>query len=204
MIDIIYHVIFYIYLIHNILNNKVYIGKTTNPLTRWRKHLEVAFSQRTEDQYYLHKSIRKYGKDNFSFSIIQQFYTEQQSNLAEIYWINYFNTRNNNFGYNLTEGGEGCVGRVLSEFTKNKIRNSLLSHCVSNDTKDKIRNSLKGKLKTQQFKDKISQKMLGRKVNNVTRQKISHSRLGEKNPMAKMNEQTVRQARYLYNTESYY
>jgi predicted GIY-YIG superfamily endonuclease len=33
---------FCIYVIHNIVNNKVYVGKTNDPKKRWRKHVEAA------------------------------------------------------------------------------------------------------------------------------------------------------------------
>lgn len=33
---------FYIYTIHNILNNKIYVGKSKNPEKRWQKYLKIA------------------------------------------------------------------------------------------------------------------------------------------------------------------
>ena len=42
---------YYIYFIHNIINNKVYIGKTINPKKRWNKHIKIS----------LHKALKKYG-----------------------------------------------------------------------------------------------------------------------------------------------
>lgn len=113
---------FYIYTIHNILNNKIYVGKSKNPKKRWQKHLKVASGKRQKEKFYIHRAITKDGADNFVFSIIQKFETEQDGNLAETYWIKYFNSRNIKFGYNLTAGGEGVSGRVMSEATKQKIR----------------------------------------------------------------------------------
>src|SRR5271154_4774479 len=97
---------FYIYLIHNILNNKVYVGKATDPSKRWQKHLRVASGKRQKEKFYIHRAIAKYGADNFVFSIMQQLNTEQESDVAEAYWIEYFQSKNNNYGYNLTKGGE--------------------------------------------------------------------------------------------------
>jgi len=113
---------FYIYLIHNIINNKVYVGKTSDPSKRWRKHLRIASGKRQKEKFYIHRAISKYGADNFVFSIVQQLHTEQEGDLAEAYWIEYFQSKNNEYGYNLTKGGEGASGRVTSEATKQKQR----------------------------------------------------------------------------------
>lgn len=104
------------------MNNKVYVGKTNDLAKRWLKHVRVAAGKRQKEKFYIHRAIAKYGKDNFVFSALQELVTEQECDLAEKYWIDYFQSKDKNYGYNLTEGGEGVSGRVVSEATRQKIR----------------------------------------------------------------------------------
>lgn len=108
-------------MIHNILNNKVYIGKSVNYKQRWNKHLRIAREATNDEKFYVQRAIGKYGPENFVFSKIQVV-TELQQKTAEQYWIAFFNSNNNKYGYNLTIGGEGTPGRKLSEESKEKIR----------------------------------------------------------------------------------
>ena len=54
-----------IYIIKNIINNKVYIGQSVNPHRRFIQHL----SNGTQllDNYPIHLAIHKYGKTNFYY-----------------------------------------------------------------------------------------------------------------------------------------
>lgn len=54
-----------IYKITNKVNGKVYIDQSKNIEKRWKQHLGA------KDNYLIHRAIRKYGKDNFSFEIVQ-------------------------------------------------------------------------------------------------------------------------------------
>lgn len=188
---------FHVYLIHNVLNNKVYVGKTKDPAKRWRKHMETALSSRKDHKFYLHHALKKYGTDNFVFTVIQQFSTEAEQDLAEKYWIQYFNSRDSKFGYNLTDGGEGCVGRILSQSTKNKISETLKGHDVPEKTREKIGDSLTGFRRSQEFKNKVSQGMMGRVLSDSSRQKIGVGVSGENNGSSKLNEQKVKEIRKL-------
>jgi predicted GIY-YIG superfamily endonuclease len=112
---------YYIYTIFNSLNGKIYVGKTKSPQKRFEKHLNVASGGRTTEKFVIHKAIEKYGRDNFEFTIIQEFNNEEDCSNSERYWIKFFNSNIKEFGYNLTEGGEGCSGRIISEATRAKI-----------------------------------------------------------------------------------
>lgn len=90
-----------IYKITNKINNLSYIGQSINIERRWQEH------QREKDNTLIHKAIREYGIQNFSFEIIEECSLDELNN-KEIYWIKYYDTFNN--GYNMTLGGSpNCV-----------------------------------------------------------------------------------------------
>lgn len=105
-----------IYSITNILNNKVYIGKTSaDPSRRWKDHIRSSLNKDSKKQY-IHRAILKYGIDNFKFSIIKYFTLEKDAYLAEKEHIKLYNSFGKN-GYNETEGGtfSGNIRRLLSD-----------------------------------------------------------------------------------------
>lgn len=116
-----------IYCAYNKINGKRYIGKTIKDLNQ-RINLHYYSSSCTA----FHRALMKYPKENWEWSIID--YGENESDLAqkEQYWILYYDTYNNpNKGYNLTKGGEGSVGVIVSEDHKKKTRNTLLESKIN-------------------------------------------------------------------------
>lgn len=97
----------YIYKIYNDINDKLYIGKTSQTIqARWEEHIYTALYRRQQRNYKLYNAIRKYGVDNFHIEEIEECPIDIIDE-REMYWINKLNTYLN--GYNMTEGGEGTV-----------------------------------------------------------------------------------------------
>ena len=93
-----------IYKITNLINNKVYIGQTSQtPSARWSDHKKNFNS--LQDNMAIHKAMLKYGEKNFSFELIEECENSLLSE-REQYWIQKYNTYKN--GYNSTIGGEGA------------------------------------------------------------------------------------------------
>jgi len=133
---------YYVYKITNNCNSKVYIGKATNPTNRWQAHLTVAKLGSNNPSYeglgkynYIHRAITKYGKENFSFEVIASFTTEEESLQAEIDFISMYKSRYPQFGYNLTNGGEGASGRKHTEKTIAKMREKATGRLHTPETK---------------------------------------------------------------------
>jgi len=116
---------FYIYKITNLIKNKIYIGKAGNSLERWEKHKIIAKGgkEKYPKHYYpIHAALNKYGIENFTFEIIENYEEEQLSYEAEKKWINYYQSNDSNYGYNLTIGGRGIISnKPVSLETRKKI-----------------------------------------------------------------------------------
>ena len=103
----------YIYSITNNINQKKYIGKTsqTNPYTRWKQHLQLARSKNnlnennTAHTMPICRAISKHGESNFKFRVLEEC-AEESVNEREEYYIRKYNTADG-AGYNCTYGGEG-------------------------------------------------------------------------------------------------
>lgn len=86
----------YIYLTTNLINNKKYIGQ---------------HKCETFDKNYFgsgsifKKALKKYGKDNFSISILCECCTAEELNEKEKYYINLYNAVGNDAFYNVNYGG---------------------------------------------------------------------------------------------------
>lgn len=60
--------------------------------------------------------MNKYGIENFTVELIAENISEDRIDYWEQYWINKFNTfAPNNFGYNMTKGGQGVHGYEHTE-----------------------------------------------------------------------------------------
>lgn len=83
----------HIYKITNTVNNKSYVGYTTNPTARWEAH------RHNQGSKLVFQAIKKYGEDKFTFEVIaedtvdnEQKYIDEHNTMAP-------------YGYNLVEGG---------------------------------------------------------------------------------------------------
>lgn len=108
-----------VYCATNKINGFKYIGITTKFLDeRKRQHFYQAFSEKKKNYFY--RALRKYGWENFEWSIIHQASTLEELLERENFFIKEFKTFKSN-GYNETVGGRGCFGWKHSEETKKKI-----------------------------------------------------------------------------------
>lgn len=107
---------YYLYKITNLINNKVYIGQTINPRSRWSSHKSE--SRKDNPEMLISKRIKYYGIDNFSFDIIAVCTTLDNCNLTEQELILQYESHvSTGKGYNIDFGGQV---KKISEETLNK------------------------------------------------------------------------------------
>lgn len=103
-----------IYKITNLLNEKIYIGQTRQPI-------EKRFLQHFKADSPLGQDMCEYGIENFTIEIIERCENQEQLNEREIFWINALNSKQPN-GYNVTSGGSGYVAKTKNKFFHEKIK----------------------------------------------------------------------------------
>lgn len=199
-----------IYAIKNRTNNKMYIGQSVNARKRKSYHLWLL---RTNNHFNpkLQSAFNKYGEENFEFVILEKCNKDELDD-KEIKYINRYNTIND--GYNICEGGEGSLGRTLSEETKQKISNANTGRKqdeVAKKRKSEIMKELwktaeyrkkmkqrpkpkpwnKGRRHTEEEKKHLSEKLKGRRITEEHKKKLHELYKGEKSLTAKLTEQQV-------------
>jgi group I intron endonuclease len=99
-----------VYLLHNRVNGKVYVGKTVQPVAdRWSVHKSDA---RIGTSGYLQNAIRKHGPAAFDVEVLCIADSEDQLNFMEKFFIALYRSNQREFGYNLTAGGDGVSGLI--------------------------------------------------------------------------------------------
>ena len=101
-----------IYMHKNKLNNKVYIGQTMQnpPSKRWKNG--KAYKTCT----YFYHAIQEYGWDNFEHIIlVSDEMTSEQADDLENYYINFYESRNPDKGYNINAGGYQSISPLAEE-----------------------------------------------------------------------------------------
>lgn len=134
-------------------NGKRYIGKTKHSMSRRQGHQW----NRYESCSLLWRAIQKYGTENIKTEILfDGVLTDEESSEMERFYIEKYKTnankyRNPQYGYNLTNGGEGLVGwhpteERLAEMMQQleKAKEVRLAKGVSEETRKKMSESHKG------------------------------------------------------------
>ena len=171
----------YIYLIIDTTNGMKYTGKH-------HYHIEGQLDPNYHGSGTIIKNIYKKRPETLKEEYIKTCYSEEEMNSDEQHYIEVFDTLWPN-GYNLTEGGDGCVA---CEETRIKISNSNKGKKRSEETRRKMSlakkgkpSPNKGKTMSEETKKKISESLKGRTAPNKgthiseeTRKKISEAQKG--------------------------
>ena len=110
----------FIYKITNLINNKVYIGLTTETIEkRWKNHISCV----GKIKRHLYNAMGKYGIENFTIEEIDR--SDNFTILGELErkYIKEYNSINREYGYNITHGGESnqLDGNPRARLTVNEV-----------------------------------------------------------------------------------
>jgi hypothetical protein len=121
---------------------------------------------------------------DFDVHIIEENLSWKEACEREKYWISFYGRRNINTGslVNLTDGGDGTLGRIVSEETRNKMRRP-----ISEEHKRKIGLASKGRNVGRKHTEEARKKMsnaskgrnVGRKHTEEARKKMSNALKGK-------------------------
>lgn len=178
-----------IYKITNTSNGKVYIGQTKNLINRKQSHFYWLERNEHHNQP-LQKAYNKYGKENFTFEILEE--SEDLDN-RELFWITEYGGVNSRLNYNLKDP----LSKEWSNYVKVKQSKTMMGENNPNygnkwteEQKEKMSKikrgktleDLIGKEKSELAKEKMSKSQKGRKHPEEVKEKIRQANLGEKNP----------------------
>lgn len=133
-----------VYKTTNLVNGKIYIGQDSKNNPDYLGSGVI-----------IKRAIKKYGKENFIKEVIDICKNKEILDEKEKFWIKKCNSRDDLIGYNITEGGEGCLGLTHSEESKNKMSKA----------------------------HKGNKYCLGYKHTDITKEKMSINNSGINNPM---------------------
>lgn len=113
-----------IYCIENKIDNKKYIGFSTNIKSRWSYHKSF-LNKGNHDNSYLQNAWNKHGEENFIFYILEKCEKEKLEE-REVYFIDLHKTKDRDKGYNLSDGGNGNFGWIPSDESRIKKSNAAM------------------------------------------------------------------------------
>ena len=178
----------YIYIIINLVNWKVYIGKWKgiNVEDRWEQH-----KRGNRGNQHLYKSINKYGVEYSYFGILHENVPYETLNDLEIEEIAKYNCNScrGGWGYNKTDGGDGVLGWKASKEQRRKNSEAKMGKSLSEEHCRRISEGLKGRTYSDEHRRNLSEVLKGDKNHNygkplseAHRQSISDALKGEKHP----------------------
>ncbi len=111
-----------IYLIKNLVNNKVYVGKSKDIYERICSHVTSlnANNLKRENSHFIN-AWNKYGRENFTYEVLELFDEIDDALISEreLWWMFYHNSVNDDFGYN--KRMDSSTGLIVRESTRKKL-----------------------------------------------------------------------------------
>ena len=144
-----------VYIVQNLVNGKIYIGKTKfTCLERWEAH---CYDASRDVDFRLHRAIRKYGRDNFAVYTLTATSCEAELDALERVYIQLFSSNCEEVGYNMTGGGDGVLN--MDPLSKERMRAKLHLCRWTSSRREKFRLLMQGRKVT--WGGKISKGKIG-------------------------------------------
>lgn len=172
-----------IYKIENLVNGKLYFGKTVDYEKRKASHIR-ALDGGYHRNNYLQSAWKKYGAESFRFSFVCGCSEQELNDLEKSFIADNDSLAPN--GYNLTVGGEGVRGLIWSEESRKRISESRRGkpraprreENVSDTTREKISASMKARWQDDTYREQMRVAHLGKSCSQETKEKMSKAHKG--------------------------
>lgn len=156
-----------IYVITNLINNKIYIGETTNLESRLIEHLRRLLSKRHVNEH-LQNAVTLYGIENFKFEILE-FCECSDTKKREHFWVVHLHALDKDKGYNIKPTDPNKINlrshetsRKIYETKKRKAQERGYWH--SKESIEARKATRKGYSHSEETKRKIGERSIGRKI----------------------------------------
>jgi len=176
-----------VYKIYNTINDKVYIGISTNLKYRLKTHYHK-LCKKVHHNEYLQNSVNLHGIESFDFEILELL----SSNIGdcdllkkEFEYQQLYKSCDELHGYNIQTTDINGVIRHTEEF-KERTRKRMTGRIVTKETRQLLSDAFKGKKgtpHTEEFKERTRKRMTGRVVSPETIEKMSKAKLGKPSPL---------------------
>ena len=166
-----------IYIIKNLINNKVYIGSAINIDKRW-KHHKKDLAKRKHHSRLLQRAWDKYGEENFKFEIIEEVKNPEHLLSYEQVYLDYYKSYEDDKGFNICKIAGSPLGLKRSDEVKQKMREAKKN--ISEETKQRLREVNIGKKHSQETKQKRNEALTGLKRSDETKQRMREANIGKK------------------------
>ncbi len=166
-------------------NGKIYIGKSVSIYHRMANH--KCISKKPSGKCYFENALIKHGWDSFTVEVLEIFENFDKTKLedrlmildVETSYMDLFDSRNKNKGYNICKYSNDNTGVPLTEEHKEKIRVANVGKFRSEETKKRMSVSRMGRVFSDETKDKIRQSKVGKTFSDEHKEKIRKSNLGK-------------------------
>lgn len=130
-----------IYLIRNLINGKVYIGKSINIYRRISAHISALNikSKHHENEHFIN-AWHKYGRSNFSYTVLEECIFNELKE-KELLYIEKYGSLNRTLGYNFRlDSGSGMIPL---DSTRKKYSEALIRRFSKQEERDKVSKRVK-------------------------------------------------------------
>lgn len=131
-----------VYVHHNNINGKRYVGITNKPKARWYGNGK-GYTQ----CHHFAEAIKKYGWDNFTHYFLEDGLTLEEASELEQMYIARYKTQDREYGYNILAGGQNrpsMLGKNHSEETKRKMREKALGRVIPEEQRKRHSEAMTG------------------------------------------------------------
>jgi group I intron endonuclease len=199
----------YVYKMTNLVNGRVYIGKTIRGYRqRWKEHKD----ELNRGQHYnawLQEDWKTYGEDGFTFELLVQCNSEEEANETKKRFILWYGSYNPVRGYNRTFGGDGGTHTDEVKQQISKTLTGFKRPPMSEETKEKLRKAALAQWERQRAEgykyppvsESTRTKLRAARAKQPPPSELAKVRMGaswrgkQKPPMSEATKQKIREAR---------